>query len=229
MIVSMWMTRNVVTIEPHTPIAEVAALMATKRIRRLPVVEGQGNAARLVGMVSAKDILHAFPSDVNPFAVVAPDSRVAPVTAAQIMSRYLHTTTPDTPIEQAATLMTEKKISALPVLRDGKLVGMITESDVFRAFVSFFPPLEGGARITFDVSDNEDIFSYISREAQRRNLRVLSLTNSRQETTPVCVVRITGAGTERFLDDLWSSGHRVLNVIRFEKAEGKPAEKPQET
>lgn len=228
MIVSMWMTRNVVTIEPHTPIADVAALMATKRIRRLPVVEGVGETRTIVGMVSAKDILHAFPSDVNPFAVVAPDSRVAPVTAAQIMSRYLHITTPDTPIEQAAMTMAEKKISALPVLRDGKLVGMITESDVFRAFVSFFPPLEGGARITFDVSDNEDIFSYIAREAQRRNLRVLSLTNSRQESTPVCVVRITGAGTERFLDDLWTSGHRVLNVIRFAVEADLPPEKADE-
>ncbi|HLP76437.1 MAG TPA: hypothetical protein VK327_05900, partial [Candidatus Paceibacterota bacterium] len=105
-------------------------------------------------------------------------------------------------------------------------VGMITESDVFRAFVSFFPPLEGGARITFDVSDGEDIFSYISREAQRRKLRVQTLVMSRQESVPVCVVRITGAGVERFLDDLWNSGHRVLNVLRFSVS--KPAQKPDQ-
>jgi CBS domain-containing protein len=228
MIVSMWMTRNVVTIEPHTPIVEVAALMATKHVRRLPVVEAGVEHTHLLGMVSAKDILHAFPSDVNPFAVLAPDSRVAPVTAADVMSRYLHTTTPETPLEQAAALMSEKKIGALPVLRDGKLVGMITESDVFRAFVSFFPPLEGGARITFDVSDSEDIFAYISEEARRRKLRVLSLINSRQETVPVCVLRITGAGTERFLDDLWTSGHRVLNVIRFTDSDETPPDKPSE-
>ncbi len=215
MIVSMWMTRNVVTIEPHMPIAEVAALMASRHVRRLPVVEPGETHDHPLGIISAKDILHAFPSDVNPFAVQAPDSRVAPVTAAEIMSRYLQTTTPETPIEQAATLMSEKKIGALPVLRDGRLIGMITESDVFRAFVSFFPALEGGARITFDVSDDEDIFSYISLEAQRRNLRVRTLITSQQDTVPVCVVRITGAGVERFLDDLWTSGHRVLNVLRF--------------
>jgi acetoin utilization protein AcuB len=140
---------------------------------------------------------------------------VAPGTAAQIMSRYLHTTTPETPIEQAAALMTGKRIGALPVLRDGRLVGMITESDVFRAFVSFFPALEGGARITFDLSAGEDIFTFIIHEAQRRKLRVLNLITSHQDSIPVCVVRITGAGTERFLEDLWTSGHRVLNVIRF--------------
>ncbi|MBC8097463.1 MAG: CBS domain-containing protein [Akkermansiaceae bacterium] len=222
MIVSMWMTRNVLTIEPHMTITEVAALMASKRVRRLPVVEIQGDQHRLIGIVSAKDILHAFPSDVNPFAVAAADSRVAPGTAADIMSRYLHTTTPDSPIEQAAALMTEKKIGALPVVRDGKLIGMITESDVFRAFVSFFPALEGGARITFDLSDDEDIFTFISHEAQRRKLRVLTLITSHQDTLPVCVVRITGAGTERFLEDLWTSGHRVLNVIRFSTPDQPP-------
>lgn len=215
MIVSMWMTRDVLTVEPHTPITEAASLMARKRVRRLPVIELHNGEPRLAGIVSAKDILHSFPSDVNPFAALGPDAHTAPGTVAQIMSVHLHTTTPDTPIEQAAALMTEKKIGALPVLRDGRLAGMITESDVFRAFVSFFPVLEGGARITFDVSEGEDIFSYISRESQRRKLRVLSLTNSQQNAVPVCVVRITGGGTERFLDDLWNSGHRVLNVIRF--------------
>ena len=215
MIVSMWMTRNPISVEPHTRLNEVAALMATKQIRRVLVTERTPDGERLVGIISAKDILHAFPSDVNPFAVTAAEARSAPGTAADVMSRYLQTTTPETPIEQAAALMSEKKIGALPVLREGKLVGIITESNIFRAFVSFFPALQGGARITFDVSNAEDIFSYISHEAVRRKLRVLSLTTSLQDATPVCVLRITGVGTERFLDDLWNSGHRVLNVIRF--------------
>ena len=215
MIVSMWMTRNPISVEPHARLNEVAALMATKQIRRVLVTERTPDGERLVGIISAKDILHAFPSDVNPFAVTAAEARNAPGTAADVMSRYLQTTTPETPIEQAAALMSEKKIGALPVLREGKLVGIITESNIFRAFVSFFPALQGGARITFDVSNAEDIFSYISHEAVRRKLRVLSLTTSLQDATPVCVLRITGVGTERFLDDLWNSGHRVLNVIRF--------------
>lgn len=214
MIVSMWMTRDLVTVKPGLAITEAAALMAGRRIRRLPVVD-EHDGERLVGIVSAKDILHVFPSDVNPFAVVKPEQESAPGSIGQIMTRHLHTTTPDTPIEQAATLMTECKIGALPVLRDEKLAGIITESDVFRAFVSFFPALEGGARITFDVSRDEDIFNYICQEARRRNLRVLSLINSRQDSVPICVARITGPGIERFLDDLWNSGHRVLNVIRF--------------
>jgi acetoin utilization protein AcuB len=216
MIVSMWMTRDLATIEPQTLISDAAALMAVKRVRRLPVVAPHADGPRLVGIVSAKDILHAFPPDVNPFAAAGSDGHPNPVTVAQIMSRHLHTAAPDTPIEEAATLMAQKKIGSLPVVREGKLVGLITESDIFRVFVTFFATPQGGARITFDLSEgSQDVFGFISRTALQRNVRVLSLITSRQESLPVCVVRIAGQAVEAFLDDIWNSGHRVLHVLRF--------------
>ncbi len=216
MIVGMWMTRDLATIEPHTLITDAATLMAARRVRRLPVVSPHADGPRLVGIVSAKDILHAFPPDVNPFAVAGPEGRLKPATVAQIMSQHLHTATPDTPIEEAAALMAEKKIGSLPVVRDGKLVGLITESDIFRVFVTFFATPHGGARITFDLSQGDkDVFSFISQTALKRNVRVLSLITSRQDKFPVCVVRIAGTAVESFLEDLWNSGHRVLHVLRF--------------
>jgi acetoin utilization protein AcuB len=132
------------------------------------------------------------------------------------MSHHLQTATPEMPIEEAARLMTENKIGALPVLRDRKLVGLITESDIFRAFVSFFEPPERGARITFDISSGEDVFDFISREGRRRKLRILSLVSSQQDNLPVCVVRIAGNNVDALLEDLWTSGHRVINVLRFD-------------
>ena len=216
MIVSMWMTRDLVTIGPETPITEAAALMSQKRIRRLPVVESDSRGMHLLGIISAKDILHAFPSNINPFAIIAPDAQATPDRTSQIMSCHLQTTTPETPIEEAARLMTENKIGSLPVLHERKLVGLITESNIFRAFVSFFEPPERGARITFDISSGEDIFNFISREAARRKLRILSLISSQQDNLPVCVVRIAGNDVNALLDDLWNSGHRVINVLRFD-------------
>jgi len=216
MIVGMWMTRDLVTIGPDTLLTEAAALMSQKHIRRLPVVEAHSQGTHLLGIVSAKDILHAFPSNINPFAIVAPDARSTPARASEIMSCHLQTTTPETPIEEAARLMTENKIGSLPVLRGGKLVGLVTESDIFSAFVSFFERPERGARITFDISSGEDVFDFISREAARRKLRILSLITSRQDNLPVCVVRIAGHAVDALLDDLWNSGHRVVNVLRFD-------------
>jgi acetoin utilization protein AcuB len=131
------------------------------------------------------------------------------------MSRHLVTTTPETPIEEAASLMSERKIGALPVVRERHLAGLITESDIFRAFVGFFVSAEPGARVTFDISKGEDVFSMIIASAAKRKVRVLSLVSSQQDSRPVCVVRLAGGRIEDLLDDLWASHHPVLNVVRF--------------
>ena len=214
MIVSMWMTREVVTIQPQTTVVEAAELMATRRIRRLPVVEMHASGPQIVGIVSARDILHAFPPDVNPFAIIMSTTRGTPTVVEHIMSHQLQTIAPEAPIEAAAGLMAEYKIGALPVVQTGKLVGLITESDIFRAFVSFFASAESGVRITFDISSSEDVFGWISRETRRRKLRIISLLSSQQENVPVCVVRIAGNLVDEFIDDLWNSGHRVISVLR---------------
>jgi CBS domain-containing protein len=211
----MWMTREVVTISPRASVTEAAALMARKRVRRLPVTETHGAQSYLLGMVSASDILHAFPPDVNPFAVETPDARQAPQSVGEIMQRETETTTPATPIEEAAAVMRDKKIGALPVLHEGRLVGLITESDIFRAIVSLFSLPGKGARITFDMSRDEDVFSFIGQLARKHGVRVVSLLSAEQDNRPECVVRVAGDKVDRFLDDLWASGHLVLNVLRF--------------
>ena len=212
MIVSMWMTKNPVTVSLQTPIAEAAELMSRKRIRRLPVMESP-NAPALAGIVSATDILRAFPPDVNPLAM--PINGVGKHRVVEdIMRRNPFTTAPDEPVEEVARVMGAQKIGSLPVLREDRLVGLITESDIFRAFVSVFNTDSSGARITFDVSQGEDTFGLIARVANERNVNVVSLIRSSQNDLPVCVVRITGAGVEEMLDDLWKSGHRVINVLR---------------
>ena len=212
MIVSMWMTKNPVTVGRRTTIAEAAGLMARCKIRRLPVMDDPVNPT-LAGILSATDILRAFPPDVNPLAM-EPNGAGHHVVVEDIMHRNPLTTAPDEPIEEVARLMGEHKVGSLPVLRDGRLVGMITESDIFRAFVSVFDTDEPGARITFDVSRGEDIFSYVARFAADRHVKVVSVISSSQNDLPVCVVRITGSGVDEMLDDLWKSGHRVLNVLR---------------
>ncbi len=212
MIVSMWMTKNPVTVSLQTPIAEAAALMSRRRIRRLPVMESP-NTPSLAGIISATDILRAFPPDVNPLAMPLSGEGKHRV-VEDIMRRKPFTTAPDEPVEEVARVMGAQKIGSLPVLREDRLVGLITESDIFRAFVSVFNTDSSGARITFDVSHGEDTFGLIARVASERNVKVVSLIRSSQNDLPVCVVRITGAGVEEMLDDLWKSGHRVINVLR---------------
>ncbi len=213
------MTHDPVTVKLETPVVDAARLMASMRVRRLLVTEPREGGIHLRGIISAKDVIHAFPPHVNPFAIEGPDARVTPTIVSEIMRWDLHTTTPDAPIEEAAAVMLEKKVGALPVLRGKHLAGIITESDIFRAFVSLFAADESGARITFDSTKGEDVFGLLGRLSQQHKVRVLSLVWSQQGTQPVCVARVAGEAVDKFLEDIWESGHLVVNVIRYPASE----------
>jgi len=213
MIVSMWMTKNPYTVAPDAAVAVAHALLESKRVRRLPVVDRQ---VGLVGVLSTTDIARAFPSQGRKNGAADPCSGRDPaqVAVAEIMHANPVTTTPDAPIEQAARAMRDNKIGTLPVLRNNVLIGLITESDIFRAFVSIFAAEDDEVRITFDISSGEDTFAMVAREAAEHGVRVKSLMTSVQSDAQVCVVRLAGAHVDRVLDQLWSSGHRVVNVLR---------------
>ena len=178
MIVGMWMAHNVATVQPEASITDAAALMAEKRIRRLPVVARKEEAERLVGIVTASDIYRAFPPDLNPFSPAALDALPSRVTVEAVMNMSPLTTEPEAPIEEVARVMRTHKIGALPVVREATLVGLITESDIFRAFVSLFDLPQGGARVTFDLSKGEDLFGLLAGIAKQHGVRVLALNLS---------------------------------------------------
>ena len=216
MFVSMWMTREVMTVEPHARLADAARTMATHRIRRLPVVDPQGQA--LIGILSARDILHAYPLQVNPFSESAPvlaASAGAEPLVADAMTPQPITVVPDTPLESAAELMSSRKIGGLPVLRDGKLVGLITESDLFRAFAAMLAPGGHGARITFDISAGEDIFAAMYELSGEYGMRITNLFTFHDQQRRFCVVQVLGWDVDRLIEAVWRKHHRVVSVLRF--------------
>src|SRR5262245_44538487 len=190
--VGMWMTRNLVTIESHARIADATAPIAQNGIRRLPVVDN----SRLVGIVTAVDILRAFPPDVNPFAIHVPGRHRTIGTIGEIMNRNLLSTTPEAPIEEVARIMQDKKIGALPVVRQDQLVGLITESDIFRAFVSLFQAMRGGLRITFEITQSEDVFATMAQLVTGKAVRIVSLNSTDHDNRRVCTVQVAGAAVD---------------------------------
>lgn len=130
--VSDWMTKNVVTTSRQTPISAAHQLMSEKNIRRLPVVED----GKLLGIVTIGDVREASPSDATTLSIWELNYLWAQLTVEKIMTRNVLTVTPDTPILDAAEIMLEHKVSGLPVIDDNrKVVGIITESDIFRMLV----------------------------------------------------------------------------------------------
>ncbi len=126
-----WMTANPVTISPQTSLADAHRLMKQKKVRRLPVVED----GKLVGIVALSDILEAEPSQATTLSIYELNYLLAELKVEKIMKRPVITVTPDTTIREAANLMLTHKIGGLPVMEGGRLVGIITESDIFRMIV----------------------------------------------------------------------------------------------
>lgn len=218
MLVSMWMIRELTTVDADTTIAAAARLMTRRRIRRLPVVEATAHGPRLVGIVSSTDLYRAFPADVNPFAADVPDCEQTHAVVGHVMHRDPQSIAPDAPLEAAAVLMRDRKIGALPVVRDGRLLGLITESDIFRAFVSVLAPAEGVTRVTCDVREGVDAFAACVAAAGRRRVRLTSLLDAPHDGHRTCVVHARGGNLQGFLDDLWHAGCRVLAVIAADDA-----------
>jgi acetoin utilization protein AcuB len=131
-LVKDWMTRNIVVITPDTALPKAHRLMTDQRIRRLPVVQD----GLLVGIVTPGDVRGAEPSGATSLSIWELNYLLSKLKIEEIMTRNLITISPYATVGQAAEVMLEHKVSGLPVV-DGeiKLVGIITESDIFRMVV----------------------------------------------------------------------------------------------
>lgn len=131
--VSEWMSSPVSTVHHDTPITEAHMLMKEKNIRRLPVVDRHD---KLIGIVTIGDVREASPSDASSLSIWEMNYLLSKLKVEKVMTKKPLTIQQNAPIIDAAQIMLEKKVSGLPVVdQDGKLVGILTESDVFRMLV----------------------------------------------------------------------------------------------
>lgn len=121
MLVRSRMSAPAVTVRQDADFQQALALMQQRRLRRLPVVDGQG---RLVGIVVERDLL-----------VAATRFMSSHVEIAEFMTKNVVTATPDMTLNQVARMMLELRIGGLPVIENGEIAGIITESDIFKRFV----------------------------------------------------------------------------------------------
>ena len=135
-----WMTPDPITICPETTLPEADRLMKECGIRRLPVVQN----GHLVGIVTLGDVREASPSNATSLSIYELNYLISRLTVGKIMTQDPITITPDTSIEAAARLMLEHKIGGLPVVDGTRVVGIITESDIFRLLIT-----EGELRHSF--------------------------------------------------------------------------------
>jgi acetoin utilization protein AcuB len=150
MLVGERMSKPVITISPDLPIAEAMNMVKIEHVRRFPVVKD----GKLLGLVSDKDLLNASPSPVTTLSIWELNYLLNKITVSEVMVKNVLTVTEDTPIEQAARIMADNQIGGLPVMRNGGVVGMITETDLFKIFLELLGAREMGIRVTVLVKVN---------------------------------------------------------------------------
>jgi acetoin utilization protein AcuB len=171
MFVGERMSRPVISVTPETPINDALHLMRSERIRRAPVV----SHGRLVGIVSMKDLLNASPSQATTLSVWELNYLLSKLTVEPIMTRAVLTVTEDTPIEEAARIMADKRVGGLPVLRQGEVVGMITETDLFKIFLELMGARSAGVRAEVRLADEPGRLAQLAQTIANAGGNIIAL------------------------------------------------------
>jgi acetoin utilization protein AcuB len=173
MFVRDWMSTPAATI-PKVVTAETAQeFMKRRKVRRLPVLDGE----RLAGIVTLSDLQA---------------SKRTGAFVEDLMTAKPATVLPDDTLELAARLMLERKVSGLPVVEDGRVVGILTESDVFRALCEMLGVREKGARVAFTVPEGVDLLDAVRRRMSGLALRSLATNHNAETAQWEVVMRVRG-------------------------------------
>jgi acetoin utilization protein AcuB len=207
MFVREWMTPNPLTVDPDTPVLEAINLLKQKGFRRLPVVKD----GKLIGLVTDKDLKDAMPSKATTLSVWEMNYLLSKLTVKEVMAKPVVTVGVDEPLEKAALVMEEKKIGGLPVMEGEKLVGIITVTDVLRAFIEVLGLKMGGLRITVDIPDVPGALAQMARAVPPANI-VSIATAKHLPGYQRLVLRVVGEGVEGVPDRLRAAGEKVVDV-----------------
>lgn len=213
MFVSKRMTPNPVTIPPTMTVSEAVGLMKGSKFRRLPVVED----GKLVGIVTDRDLREVSPSPATTLSIFELNYLLAKMQVKEIMKTSVFTIGADATIEEAALLMYTHKIGGLVVLDDaGAVIGVITETDIFKCFVDVMGLTEGRTRLTLEFEDKVGILHDIAQVFKDMGINILSMaTYSTEGGRAEMVIRADVKDVKTLCDKLAAIGYPVTHVVQI--------------
>ena len=213
MFVADCMTKNPVTIRPDAGMDEAEKLMDEGHFRRLPVVED----GKLVGFFTNRDLLRASPSSATTSDRHEVRTLLAKIKVADVMQKNVISVTDTMTIEEAALILERKKIGGLPVLSEGgDLVGIISSTDIFRAFTVVMGLDTGKTRLTIDVADQMGVLRDISTILANLDINIDSMVTLPQPNgTYQIIIRADIDDVDTVKKRLWAKGFTVSHVTRI--------------
>lgn len=207
------MTKNPMTVTADTKVDEVAHLMKKHNFRRLPVVDD----GKLVGFLSDSDLMRVAPSPATTLSRYEINSLLAKICVRDIMKKDVVSVNIDATIEEAALIMYKNKIGGMPVVSNmGAVVGVITETDIFKTFVDVMGLADGKTRITLEVTDKIGVVKDIAEIFGQAGVSIDSLITCKKEDNKYEIV-IRGDITN--IDDikakLEAKGYKVIHTVKI--------------
>lgn len=160
-----------ITVPPEMPIAEALDLMKREKIRHIPVIQ----KGKMVGIVTRNDLLNASPSKATSLSIWEINYLINKITVADVMTTKVITTTEDTPIEEAARIMADNKISCLPIMRGKDVIGIITETDLFKLFLELLGARHKGVRLTLQVTNEPGTLAKLTHAIYQAGGNIIAL------------------------------------------------------
>jgi len=201
MLVKERMSRHPILVAPDASISEALNLMKKERIRRLPVIDKNG---RLIGIVSDKDLLHASPSPATSLSVWEITYLLGKIKVEDVMTKKVITVTEDTPVEDAARIMADSKIGGLPVVHDSNVVGIITETDLFKVFLELLGAREKCVRVTMLVRNAVGELAKITQAVASNGGNIMALVEylGTDSTNREVMMKVVGLPKDKLVETL---------------------------
>ena len=182
MLIKDWMSKSPVTAKPATSIMKAAKMMKENGYHRLPIVDDDG---RLVGIVSDRDIKEASPSKATTLDMHELYYLLSEIKLGDIMTKNVVSVGPDDTVEKAAVLLLRHTIGGLPVVdADNKVVGVITDSDIFKVLVSITGVLNGGLQFALDLPNVSGSLKSVLDDLKAHEVRIISILTSYDDAAP---------------------------------------------
>jgi len=175
MIISRVMTKNPVYVHPDASVTEARSLMDREKISHLPVLDKNNT---LTGIVTRKDLIKASPSQATTLDMYEISYLLTKMKTAEIMEKKVITVDENEVVEEAALLMADKSIGCLPVMRGSLLVGIITDTDLFRVFINAFGARHVGVRVTLNMGEHPGQIAAITTAIAEKGGNIVALVTA---------------------------------------------------
>lgn len=212
MLVKDWMTTDPITVNPDTSVMKASQVMKENNVRRLPVINDKG---QVVGIVTDRDLKEASPSKATTLDVHELYYLLSELKVKDIMSRKVITITAEETVEKAAVIMLEHKVTGLPVVDGGRLIGILSQGDVFRVLTSITGIYRGGTQFAFTLEDRPGSIKEVADVIRKHGGRMVSILSSYdmcEEDTRNVFIRIADMAPDK-LAPLQAELEREFTVL----------------